>query len=67
MLTAKLESKLWTDEHEWNIDVAPEHKISFVPEDARKAIREAMTRGWKPKEKGRTFVLRGVDFTEYRC
>jgi len=67
MLTAKLESKHWTEEHEWNLDVAPAHKVSFTPKDASTAIRAAMGRGWKPLDKGAIFKLEGVEFTDYRC
>jgi hypothetical protein len=67
MLTAKLESKRWTDEHTWDDDLQAQHKVAFTPEDASRAIRAAMGRGWKPKEKGSTFDLKGVDFTDYRC
>jgi len=67
MLTAKLTSKLWTEEHEWNLDCAPWHKAAFTPDDARSAILAAQQRGWKPRDKGTTFRLEGVEFADYRC
>jgi hypothetical protein len=67
MLLAKLQSKNWTEEHDWNYDVAGMHKAAFTPQDASTAIRAAMGRGWKPQDKGKPFNLKGVDFTDYCC
>jgi len=67
MLLAKLQSKNWTEEHDWNYDVAELHKAAFTPQDASTAIRAAMGWGWKPQDKGKPFNLKGVDFTDYCC
>lgn len=67
LLTATLESKHWTELHESDLDIAPQHKVSFMPADVSKAIRAAISQGWNPKGKGQAFKLMGVDFTDYRC
>lgn len=67
MLLAKLTSRKWTKEHEWNLDSAPRHKVAFTPEDAANAIRAAINRGWVPKAKGAPFTLEGCTFTDYLC
>lgn len=58
VLKTQLRSLLWTDEHEHNTDVAPEHVASFYPYDVVTCIREAVALGWAPAQRGRgPFVL----------
>jgi len=38
-IRARFESKLWTQEHTYNHDVAPIHKNSFTPKDIAAVIK----------------------------
>jgi hypothetical protein len=38
-VSARFESKLWTQDHEDNIDSAPIHKNSFTPKDVAAVIK----------------------------
>jgi hypothetical protein len=69
VLTAKLRSKLWTPEMLHDDYAREGHKPSFTPADAKKAIEDAIARGWKPQEKGKIYELidwSGIDYRTER-